>query len=122
MPVTGIGGVLFRAKAPEALGAWYDVHLGAGPGHDGKGAKSSKSRYWQTRAGPSIFAPFKAATDYWPEGKACMLNLRVTGLSALLAWLRAAGIAAGTRAEGYTPETGKLARVRDPEGNPIDLW
>jgi hypothetical protein len=29
-----------------------------------------------------------------------MLNFRVTGLSALLAWLRAARIVAGTRAEG----------------------
>jgi hypothetical protein len=100
MPVTGNGGVFFRAKDPEALGAWYDVHLGAGAGHDGKGAKSYESRYWQTQAGPSIFAPFKAATDYRPEGKACMPNFRVTGLSALLTWLRAAGIAAGTRAEG----------------------
>jgi hypothetical protein len=26
--VTGIGGVFFRAKDPQALGAWYRKHLG----------------------------------------------------------------------------------------------
>jgi glyoxylase I family protein len=51
-----------------------------------------------------------------------MLNFRVTGLSALLTLLRAAGIAAGTCAKWDTPETGKFARVHDPEGNPIKLW
>lgn len=122
MPVLGIGGVFFRAEAPKAVSAWYDAHLGVGPGHNGTGVKSSESWYWQTQAGPSIFAPFKAATDYWPEGKAYMLNFRVTGLGALLASLRAAGIEIETRAEWDTPETGKFARISDPEGNPIELW
>jgi len=49
-----------------------------------------------------------------------MLNFRVTGLSALLTSLCASGIAAGTRAEWDTPETGKSARAHDPEGNPIE--
>jgi len=26
--VTGIGGIFFKAKDPEALGAWYRDHLG----------------------------------------------------------------------------------------------
>jgi hypothetical protein len=49
-----------------------------------------------------------------------MLNFRVTGLGALLTSLCASGIAAGTRAEWDTPETGKSARAHDPEGNPIE--
>ena len=122
MPVTGIGSVFLRAKDPEALGARQDAHPGAGPGHDRTGAKSSESGYWQTQARPSIFAPFKAATGYWPKGKACVPNLRATELSALLAWLRAAGIVAGPRAEWDTPQSGKFSRVHDPEGNPTGLW
>ena len=51
-----------------------------------------------------------------------MLNFRMTGLSALLTSLCAAGIAAGTRAEWDTPETGKFPRAHDPEGNPIEPW
>jgi hypothetical protein len=43
MPVNGIGGVFFRARAPEALGACYDAHPGVGPCHDGTGKKSSES-------------------------------------------------------------------------------
>jgi hypothetical protein len=26
--VTGIGGIMFKAKDPKALGAWYKEHLG----------------------------------------------------------------------------------------------
>jgi len=51
-----------------------------------------------------------------------MLNFRVTGLSALLTSLCAAGIAAGTRAELDTPETRKFPHAHDPEGNPIEPW
>jgi len=122
MPVLGIGGVFFRATDPEALSAWYDRHLGVGSGHDGSGVKSEDDWFWQVKAGPVVFAPFKMTTDYWPAEKAFMLNFRVAGLDALLASLRAAGIGVETRAEWDTPETGRFARVHDPEGNPIELW
>ncbi len=122
MPVLAIGGVFFRAADPDALAAWYGEHLGVGPGYDGSGNKSEGEWFWVTEGGPVVFAPFKAATDYWPEGKAYMLNFRVSGLSALLSSLHAAGIEAETRAEWDTPETGRFARVHDPEGNPIELW
>ena len=72
--------------------------------------------------GPTIFAPFKATTDYFAADKQWMLNLRVTGLDALLESLSAAGIAAETRSEWDSPETGRFARIHDPEGNAIELW
>jgi len=122
MPVLGIGGVFFRAKEPEALSAWYDRHLGVGSGHDGSGTKNADDGFWQVKAGPVVFAPFKAATDYWPAGKEFLLNFRVSGLDALLSSLRASGIDVETRAEWDTPETGRFARIHDPEGNPIELW
>ena len=40
----------------------------------------------------------------------------------LLAWLAAVGVAAETRPEWNTPETGRFARIHDPEGNPVELW
>lgn len=122
MPVVGIGGVFFRAANPEALSGWYDRHLGVGAGHDGSGVKTEGEWVWQVQAGPVVFAPFKADTDYWPAGKSFMLNLRVNGLDALLASLRASGIAVETRTEWDAPETGRFARIHDPEGNPIELW
>jgi predicted enzyme related to lactoylglutathione lyase len=51
-----------------------------------------------------------------------MINFRVDDLSGLMDALSAAGIAIETRAEWDTPETGRFARIHDPEGNPIELW
>lgn len=51
-----------------------------------------------------------------------MINLRVQDLDALLESLRAAGIAVTTNPEWDTPETGRFARIEDPEGNPLELW
>ena len=37
--------------------------------------------------------------------------------------LTAAGIAVETRPDEWdTPETGRFARIHDPEGNQIELW
>ena len=110
MTVTGIGGVFFRAKDPKALKAWYREHLGI------DGFK------WKQEAGPTVFAPFAENTDYFPAEKQWMLNFRVADLKGMLATLRAAGIEAITKPEWDTAETGRFARIHDPEGNPIELW
>jgi predicted enzyme related to lactoylglutathione lyase len=110
MPVTGIGGFFFRSDDPKALSAWYQKHLGIG-GYD-----------WQQAAGPTIVAPFARATDYFPAEKAYMLNLRVSDIDALLADLSDAGIAIVKDPAWDKPETGRFARIHDPEGNPIELW
>ena len=115
MAVLGIGGLFFRACDPEALSAWYATHLGVGPSKAGEW-------HWNTQAGPVVFAPFKQTTDYFPADHQYMLNLRVSGLDELLGTLRDAGIAAETRAEWDDPQTGRFARIHDPEGNPIELW
>jgi predicted enzyme related to lactoylglutathione lyase len=113
MGVTGIGGLFFRARDPEALAAWYREQLGVGGGDEW---------IWKQAAGPTVFAPFKADTDYFAADRQWMLNLRVDGIDELLGKLRAAGIAVTTKAEWDTPETGRFARIHDPEGNPIELW
>jgi predicted enzyme related to lactoylglutathione lyase len=122
MPVLGIGGLFFRAQDPEALSKWYVEHLGVGAGCDSTGAGEPDPWMWRTTGGPVVFAPFKATTDYFAADKQFMLNLRVSELDALLERLRAAGIAAETRAEWDSPETGRFARIHDPEGNAIELW
>lgn len=113
MTVTGIGGLFFRARDPDALRTWYREHLGVG----GEGYDP-----WQQAAGPTVFMPFASGTDYWPTDKQWMLNLRVADLDTLLASLRHAGIAVTTDPAWDTPETGRFARIEDPEGNPIELW
>jgi glyoxylase I family protein len=111
--VTGIGGLFFRAKDPAALQAWYAQWFGLPTGNP----------YWMQDAGPTVFAPFKADTDYFPADRQWMLNLRVEGLAEMIAALRAAGIAVETRPDWDGDGSyGHFARVHDPEGNPIELW
>lgn len=122
MPVLGMGGLFFRAKDPEALSAWYRDHLNIGPGCSGDPAAAPSEWFWQTQGGPFVFAPFKKASDYFAADKAFMINLRVSALSDMIRDLSAAGVAVETRAEWDSPETGRFARIRDPEGNAIELW
>jgi len=49
-----------------------------------------------------------------------MINFRVRDLNAMVAQLRAAGIAVVLDPQSYP--NGRFARLHDPEGNPIELW
>ena len=122
MPVLGIGGLFFRARDPDALNAWYREHLGVGAGCNSTGQGEPNEWYWQTEGGPTVFAPFKADTDYFEADKAFMINLRVSDLDRLLETLRAAGIEIITKADWDHPDVGRFARVHDPEGNAVELW
>ena len=113
MGVTGIGGIFFRARDPDSLKTWYATHLGVGTCDYGT---------WNPQAGPSVFAPFAADTDYFPPDRQYMLNLRVEQLDSLLDALRSAGIAVITKDEWNDPSIGRFARIHDPEGNPVELW
>jgi glyoxylase I family protein len=111
--VTGIGGLFFRAKDPVALMAWYarwfEMPMDGSP--------------WQQDAGMTVFAPFAHTTDYFAADRQWMLNLRVEGLTEMIAAFRDAGVAVETRAEWDGDGAyGHFARVHDPEGNPIELW
>jgi glyoxylase I family protein len=113
--VTGIGGMFFRARDPDALARWYAEHLGIDNQLEGG------DTLWRQERGPTVFAPFPADTDYFgrPE-RAWMLNFRVRDLDAMLAQLRAAGV---TIDRQETEEgIGRFAWLADPEGNRIELW
>ena len=111
--VTGIGGLFFRASDPAALAAWYEKHLGIG---------NIQTTVWRQEAGTTIFGPFQEDTDYFgrPEQQ-WMVNFRVDDLDAMMAELKASGIAVETRAE-WDSEVGRFCRIHDPEGNPVELW
>jgi predicted enzyme related to lactoylglutathione lyase len=113
MGVKGIGGFFFRSADPDRLRSWYAEHLGIGTGEHGE---------WETAAGPSVFVPFAADSDYFAADRSWMLNLRVEGLDAMVAALTAAGIAVTTDPDWDAPGVGRFARIHDPEGNPIELW
>ncbi|MGC3936571.1 VOC family protein [Roseobacter sp. EG26] len=114
--VTGIGGLFFRADDPKATSAWYAEHLGIS-----EVPVTYEADAWQQQAGPTVFAPFAADTEYFGNAaKSWMLNLRVDDLDAMVSQLRAAGIDVEVDAKRYP--NGRFARLTDPEGNPIELW
>jgi glyoxylase I family protein len=114
--VTGIGGFFFRAKDPKALGLWYEQHLGilTIP-------KSYEEHGWQQEAGSTAFAAFPETSKYFGDAtKVWMLNFRVRDLDKMAAQLEAAGIA--VKIDPQTYPNGRFAHLKDPEGNPIELW
>ena len=114
--VTGIGGVFFRARDPQALMSWYETHLGVTKVPD-----SYEVQPWQQEAGDTVFAPFKHDTDYFGSAdNQWMINFRVRDLNAMAAQLEAAGITVEIDATEYP--NGRFARLYDPEGNAIELW
>ena len=114
--VQGIGGLFFRAKDPAALSQWYQEHLGIDPV-----PLDYAQRPWRQEAGPTAFAPFPENTELFGDDSKCwMVNFRVRDLEAMLKQLRAAKIEVRLDPEEYP--NGRFARLRDPEGNPIELW
>ncbi|MBV7380201.1 VOC family protein [Maritimibacter dapengensis] len=114
--VTGIGGFFFRAQDTKALAAWYRDTLGVNLVPEGP-----DDAPWIQEAGPTVFAPFSADTDYFGrDDQAFMLNFRVNDLDAMLAQLREADIDISREEE--MEGVGRFARIHDPEGNPIELW
>ena len=117
--VTGIGGIFFRARDPEALRAWYKTHLGidvqswggtAFRWVDGDGVPTGGTTAWAIGDGQS-FAPGTASF---------MVNYRVADLDRLLALLREEGCEVLDASE--SSEFGKFGWVVDPEGNKVELW
>lgn len=114
--VTGIGGFFFRSDDKGALARWYEQHLGID-----QIPNSYDVEPWTQQAGPTAFAPFSRDTTMFgrPEQQ-WMINFRVRDLDAMVAQLRAAGIDVQVDPERYP--NGVFAELRDPEGNPIQLW
>lgn len=117
--VTGIGGVFFKARNPEALARWYHDNLGLDVQEWGGAALR-----WGTPENPggtTAWSLFAADTSHFaPSAAPFMVNYRVDHLAALLEGLRANGcdIVGGPEDSEY----GKFAWVMDPEGNKVELW
>jgi predicted enzyme related to lactoylglutathione lyase len=111
--ISGIGGFFFRCEDPEALADWYAQHFGI--------SKVSDGAPWSQAAGPTVFSPFPADTDYFGRmDQPFMLNFRVPDLDAALAALDAAGVRIDENVEEL--EYGRFAWVYDPEDTKIELW
>ena len=111
---TGIGGVFFRARDPEALTAWYAEHVGVPVQPDGYVVFTDIRN-------ACVWSPFREDTDYWPAEKQAMVNFTVPDLDAMLAQLRDAGADVDDRIE-VLEGIGRFGWAVDPEENRFELW
>jgi predicted enzyme related to lactoylglutathione lyase len=113
MGVTGIGGILFMAKDPVALNAWYTKHLGVNN-------LNVDYEPWMQQAGPTVFAVFPPGTEMFGS-QSFILNFRVDGLDEFVKQLKEAGVTVVKDLE-VQEGVGRFASIEDPEGNKVELW
>ena len=119
--VTGIGGIFFHAKDPEALRAWYKTHLGIDVQEWGGTAFTWTDAEGKPTGGMTVWSIGQAGGDHFAPSKASfMVNYRVDDLAALLKALRAEGCQVLDKTDDS--EFGKFGWVMDPEGNKVELW
>jgi len=118
--VTGIGGVFFKAKNPQAMYRWYEEHLGINGSPEEGVVFRWKEATAPNEEGLTAWSIFSNDTDYFGSSKTgFMINYRVANLQDLLHSLEAQGVKIlGQQDFDY----GRFAWIQDLEGNRIELW
>jgi predicted enzyme related to lactoylglutathione lyase len=118
--VTGIGGIFFKCKDPNATKDWYSKHLGLetneyGSSFEFRNAhKPEEINYLQ-------WSPFSDDTQYFnPSDREFMVNYRVQNLVGLVEQLKEAGVTIVDEIEEYS--YGKFVHIMDADGNKLELW
>ncbi len=117
--VTGIGGIFFSARNPQALRAWYKAHLGIDVQQWGGTAFRWVDDDDKPTGGMTVWSVGDGA-QFAPSKAAFMVNYRVADLHALLRELRSEGCEVLDKID--ESEYGKFGWVMDPEGNKVELW
>ena len=113
--VTGLGGVFYVVKDPQATRAWYRDVLGVDGPYGPQFAWADEPRPQPY----SMISHFADDAYIQPGIGGFMINLRVNDCDGFVAGLRAKGVTIlGEADEGY----GKFAWICDPDGVKIELW
>lgn len=113
--ITGLGGVFYVVKDPEATRAWYREKLGLDGTYGPQLAWSD-----EPKANPySLISHFADGQYLKPGSPHFMINLRVDDLDGFMQVLKEREVEVlDTADEGY----GKFAWILDPDGVKIELW
>lgn len=118
--VTGLGGVFFKSKDPEASRAWYGKHLGLAVNQYGSSFEF-RNAHRPEEINYLSWSPFPQNTEYFnPSPKEFMINYRVQHIEALVEKLKSEGVTIVDEIETF--EYGKFVHILDLEGNKIELW
>lgn len=119
--VTGIGGIFFKARDPDALRGWYRDHLGIEVQEWGGAAFTWTDADGKPTGGTTVWSIGAEGGDYYaPSTASFMINYRVEDLAAVLQALREEGCEVLEKTEDS--EFGRFGWVMDPEGNKVELW
>jgi predicted enzyme related to lactoylglutathione lyase len=111
--VTGIGGIFFKARDPNALRDWYRKHLGLD-------IQSWGGLAFEASSGVTAWSIFPESSKHFaPSTQPFMINYRVDDLTGIVDAMKAGGVAVD---KVDSSAEGKFAWVMDPEGNRIELW
>jgi predicted enzyme related to lactoylglutathione lyase len=117
--VTGIGGVFFKAKDPQALHAWYKENLGIDCSNFGAIFRWQDDP--QATTAVTSWCAFPEDTSYFAPSRASfMLNFRVQNLDAMREQLKRAGAEVDDKVQ--VEAQGRFGWAMDPEGNRFELW
>ena len=114
----GIGGIFFKCRDVEAIGTWYQDHLGIELSDFG----GSELRPERLPAGAyTVWGPFASDTRYFePSDRDFMINLIVDDVEQALEQVAAGG--AEVVGEIEEIEFGTFGWFIDPEGTKVELW
>ena len=115
--VTGIGGVFFKCKDPNALKEWYKTYLGLDTDQWGTNFEWRQSDE-PAKTGFTQWSPASEKSTHF-EGP-IMINYRVENLEWLVEQLKHEGVTVLNEIETF--EYGKFVHILDNEGNKIELW
>lgn len=119
--ITGIGGIIFKAKNSKKIQDWYARHLGVQVDEHGVW-----SHYWRDvespdRVGRTVWEVFAEDAENFEGSQASfMVNYRVENLDSCLADLKAEGVHVMDNIVEFP--FGRLGWCLDPEGNKVELW
>jgi catechol 2,3-dioxygenase-like lactoylglutathione lyase family enzyme len=116
--IVGVNALVLFANDPAALAQWYEKRLGITTIENADDG-NFYGEIDDYHTGLTFqFAIFKAAAPLGVEARGAMLTYRVDDYDVFVGGLERAGIAVERSAEKY----GRFARLRDPEGNLIELF
>jgi predicted enzyme related to lactoylglutathione lyase len=118
--VTGIGGIFFKCKDPNAVKEWYNKHLGLDAGPYGASFEWRQLDAPEKKGLTQWNVNTEAAKMYDPSTKDFMINYRVHDLEALVAQLKTEGVTIVDSIEDT--DYGKFVHIIDLEGNKVQLW
>lgn len=118
--VTGIGGIFFKCKDPNAVKEWYNKHLGLNAGDYGASFEWRQEDDPNKKGLTQWNVNTQQAKNYEPSTKDFMINYRVENLEALLEELKQENVTIVDDIVSY--DFGKFIHILDLEGNKIELW